>query len=73
VIGRPVRDRSADLDRWAGLLSDSGGERPVAVFVNNRFEGAGFVTAAELRRRLGQPAPDPRSLWPEPPLPGLEL
>jgi uncharacterized protein YecE (DUF72 family) len=74
VIGRPVRDRSADLERWAGLLKgSSGGDRPVAVFVNNRFEGAGFVTAAELRRRLGQPAPDPRSLWPEPPLPGFEL
>jgi uncharacterized protein YecE (DUF72 family) len=73
VIGRPVRDRSADLDRWAGLLAGAQrGERPAAAFANNRFEGAGFVTAAELRRRLGQPAPDPKSHWPEPPLPGLE-
>jgi hypothetical protein len=31
------------------------------------------VTAAELRRRAGQPVPDPRELWPAPPLPGLEL
>lgn len=90
VIGRPVRDRSADLDRWAGLLSSAagdnrptragddlptpaGGDRPAAVFANNRFEGAGFVTAAALRRRLRQPAPDPKSLWPEPPLPGFDL
>ena len=28
---------------------------------------------AALRRRLRQPTPDPRSLWPEPPLPGFEL
>jgi uncharacterized protein YecE (DUF72 family) len=73
VIGRPVRDRSADLDRWARLLATAQrGGRPAAAFANNRFEGAGFVTAAELRRRLGQPAPDPKSRWPEPPLPGLE-
>jgi len=98
AIGRPVRDRSADLDRWAGLLSGAAGdshrtpagndlpapardthptrtagERPAAVFANNRFEGAGFVTAAALRRRLRQPVPDPKSLWPEPPLPGFDL
>jgi uncharacterized protein YecE (DUF72 family) len=74
VIGRPVRDRSADLDRWASLLSSAtGGERPAAAFANNRFEGAGFVTAGELRRRLRQPAPDAKSLWPEPPLPGFDL
>src|SRR6266545_4036405 len=74
VIGRPVRDRSVDLDRWARLLSSAGGgDRPAAAFANNRFEGAGFVTAAELRRRLRQPAPDPKSLWPEPPLPGFDL
>jgi uncharacterized protein YecE (DUF72 family) len=73
VIGRPVRDRSADLDRWARLLAAGGAaERPAAAFANNRFEGAGFVTAAALRRRLGQPAAEPRSLWPAPPLPGLE-
>jgi uncharacterized protein YecE (DUF72 family) len=74
VIGRPVRDRSADLDRWAGLLADPEPRtrRPAAAFANNRFEGAGFDTAAALRRRLGQPSPDPRDLWPEPPLPGLE-
>jgi len=73
VIGRPVRDRSADLDRWTRLLVSSGpAERPAAAFANNRFEGAGFVTAAALRRRLGQPAAEPRSLWPAPPLPGLE-
>jgi uncharacterized protein YecE (DUF72 family) len=72
-IGRPVRDRSHDLDHWAKLLERQGGGRPAAAFANNRFEGAGFVTAAELRRRLGQPAPEPRSLWPEPPLPGMEF
>jgi uncharacterized protein YecE (DUF72 family) len=74
LIGRRVRDRSPDLDRWAGLLSGGGaGDRPVAAFANNRFEGAGFVTAAALRRRLRQPTPDPKSLWPEPPLPGLDV
>jgi uncharacterized protein YecE (DUF72 family) len=75
VVGRSVRDRSADLDRWAGLLAAAGdrpGERPAAAFVNNRFEGAAFDTAAALRRRLGQPTPEPRDLWPAPPLPGLE-
>jgi uncharacterized protein YecE (DUF72 family) len=72
VIGRPVRDRSAELDRWAKLLTAGPPGRPAAAFANNRFEGAGFVTAAALRRRLGQPAPDPKSLWPAPPLPGLE-
>jgi uncharacterized protein YecE (DUF72 family) len=45
--------------------------RPVALFVNNRFEGAAFTTAAALRRRLGQPAADPKAHWPEPPLPGF--
>jgi uncharacterized protein YecE (DUF72 family) len=73
-IGRPVRDRSPALDRWARLLADAGdGARPSAAFANNRFEGAGFVTAAELRRRLRQPVPEPMSLWPEPPLPGFGL
>jgi uncharacterized protein YecE (DUF72 family) len=73
VIGRSVRDRSADLDRWAALLAPAGSSgRPAAAFANNRFEGAAFDTAAALRRRLGQPAPEPRDLWPEPPLPGLE-
>jgi uncharacterized protein YecE (DUF72 family) len=74
VIGRRVRDRSADLDRWARLLTGDGPAtgRPAAAFANNRFEGAAFVTAATLRRRLGQPAPEPMSRWPAPPLPGLE-
>jgi uncharacterized protein YecE (DUF72 family) len=73
VIGRAVRDRSADLDRWAGLLAEAGpGRRPAAAFANNRFEGAGFDTAAALRRRLGQPVTQPHDLWPAPPLPGLE-
>jgi uncharacterized protein YecE (DUF72 family) len=79
VIGRPVRDRAADLDRWAALLATpadgaapSAARRPAAAFANNRFEGAAFDTAAALRRRLGQPAPAPRELWPAPPLPGLE-
>ena len=82
VIGRPVRDRAAELDRWAALLATAapaGGAapaatagRPAAAFANNRFEGAAFDTAAALRRRLGQPAPTPRELWPAPPLPGLE-
>jgi carbamoyltransferase len=31
----------------------------------------GFDTAAALRRRLGQPAVDPRERWPNPPLPGF--
>ena len=77
VIGRPVRDRSADLDRWAALLAMPDGargtaRRPAAAFANNRYEGAAFDTAAALRRRLGQPAVEPRDLWPAPPLPGLE-
>jgi uncharacterized protein YecE (DUF72 family) len=75
VIGRAVRDRSADLDRWARLLAEAGprsGRRPPAAFANNRFEGAAFDTAAALRRRLGQPVTEPRDLWPAPPLPGLE-
>jgi uncharacterized protein YecE (DUF72 family) len=79
VIGRPVRDRAAELDRWAALLATAprtgapvGRPRPAAAFANNRFEGAAFDTAAALRRRLGQPAPAPRELWPAPPLPGLE-
>jgi uncharacterized protein YecE (DUF72 family) len=77
VIGRPVRDRAAELDRWAAVLARSAtgaatAGRPVAAFVNNRFEGAAFDTAAALRRRLGQPAPAPRELWPAPPLLGLE-
>ena len=76
VIGRPVRDRAAELDRWAALLATGadgpGSARPPAAFANNRFEGAAFDTAAALRRRLGQPAPAPRELWPAPPLPGLE-
>jgi uncharacterized protein YecE (DUF72 family) len=62
------------LDRWAELavrVADAG--RPVAVFANNRFEGSGFATAAELRARVGRPAPDPKSLWPAPPLPGFDL
>jgi uncharacterized protein YecE (DUF72 family) len=80
VIGRPVRDRSAELDRWAALLAGAtpghravpASRRPAAAFANNRFEGAAFDTAAALRRRLGQPTPEPRELWPAPPLPGLE-
>jgi uncharacterized protein YecE (DUF72 family) len=83
--GAKVRDLPADLDRWAKLATAAaaGGtaapspgarpeqRRPVALFVNNRFEGAAFTTAIALRRRLGQPAEDPVSHWPEPPLPGL--
>jgi uncharacterized protein YecE (DUF72 family) len=76
VIGRPVRDRAADLDRWAALLAGGAARatarRPAAAFANNRFEGAAFDTAAALRRRLGQRPPAPRELWPAPPLPGLE-
>jgi len=81
VIGRPVRDRAAELDRWAALLARAtpgdgaapvAARRPVAAFANNRFEGAAFDTAAALRRRLGQRAPAPRELWPAPPLPGRE-
>jgi uncharacterized protein YecE (DUF72 family) len=78
VIGRPVRDGAAALDRWAALLATARSAdgpapaRPAAAFANNRFEGAAFDTAAALRRRLGQPAPAPRELWPAPPLPGLE-
>jgi uncharacterized protein YecE (DUF72 family) len=78
VIGRPVRDQAAELDRWAALLAEAArgnggaGRRPTAAFVNNRFEGAAFDTALALRRRLGQPIPRPRDLWPAPPLPGLE-
>jgi uncharacterized protein YecE (DUF72 family) len=76
VIGRPVRDRAADLDRWAALLAGGATRatprRPAAAFANNRFEGAAFDTAAALRRRLGQRPPAPRELWPAPPLPGLE-
>src|SRR5207253_699580 len=71
-IGRPVRDRGAELDRWAGVLLAAGPDRPPpAAFANNRFEGAGFVTAAALRRRLGQPAVEPEERWPNPPIPGL--
>jgi hypothetical protein len=69
-----VRDRGADLDRWAKYLVEAergGSGRPAAAFANNRFEGAGFTTAAALRRRLGQPTPDPQELWPNPPIPGL--
>ena len=78
VIGRPVRGRAAELDRWAALLGratpgdGAAPGRPAAAFANNRFEGAAFDTAAALRRRLGQPTPAPRELWPAPPLPGLE-
>jgi uncharacterized protein YecE (DUF72 family) len=73
-IGRKVRDLSPALDRWAAVAGAEAAQgRDVAIFVNNRYEGAGFVTAAELRRRAGQPVPDPRELWPAPPLPGLEL
>lgn len=75
TIGRPVRDRAADLDRWAALLEAAGprtGGTPAAAFANNRFEGAAFDTAAALRRRLGQPTVAPRERWPAPPLPGLE-
>jgi uncharacterized protein YecE (DUF72 family) len=70
-IGVRRRDLRADLERWAVLAQAEPG-RDVAMFVNNRFEGAAFETAAALRRRLGQPAPDPRELWPAPPLPGME-
>jgi uncharacterized protein YecE (DUF72 family) len=78
VIGRPVRDQAAELERWAALLAEgphrdgAAAGRPAAAFVNNRFEGAAFDTALALRRRLGQPTPAPRELWPAPPLPGLE-
>jgi uncharacterized protein YecE (DUF72 family) len=73
VIGRPVRDHAAELDRWAALLAAARpAGRPAAAFANNRFEGAAFDTAAALRRRLGQRTPEPRELWPAPPLPGLE-
>jgi uncharacterized protein YecE (DUF72 family) len=71
AIGVRRRDLAGALDRWAELAMAERG-RPVALFANNRFEGAAFTTAAELRRRLGRPAPDPRELWPAPPLPGLE-
>jgi uncharacterized protein YecE (DUF72 family) len=71
AIGVRRRDLGETLARWAELARAQAGRR-VAVFTNNRFEGAAFDTALELRRRLGQPAPDPRELWPAPPLPGME-
>jgi hypothetical protein len=61
-----VRHRSWAEPWLAELLAGDG-----AAFANNRFEGAAFATAAALRRRLGQDSPDPRLLWPAPPLPGL--
>jgi uncharacterized protein YecE (DUF72 family) len=80
-VGAKVRDLPGDLDRWVRLATAATGDpalakafeghRPVALFANNRFEGAAFTTAIALRRRLGQPAEDPVSRWPEPPLPGL--
>jgi uncharacterized protein YecE (DUF72 family) len=72
-IGVKRRDRPDALQRWArAALRAAGTGRPVAVFANNRFEGSAFTTAADLRARIGRPAPDPRSLWPAPPLPGFE-
>jgi uncharacterized protein YecE (DUF72 family) len=72
--GTPVRDLAGDLDRWATRLrAAASGHRPAAAFASNPYQGAAaFVTAAALRRRLGKPAPDPRSRWPAPPLPGFD-
>jgi uncharacterized protein YecE (DUF72 family) len=73
-IGVRRRGLADALDRWAELvLRVADADRPVAVFANNRFEGSGFATAADLAARVGRPVPDPRSLWPAPPLPGLEF
>ncbi len=73
AIGAPVRDLGTNLDRWAIRLGQAAtGRRPAAAFANDTYEGAAFVTAAALRRRLGQPTPDPRSRWPAPPLPGFQ-
>jgi uncharacterized protein YecE (DUF72 family) len=73
AIGAPLRDLGTDLDRWAARLGQAAaGRRPAAAFANDTYEGAAFATAAALRRRLGQPAPDPRTRWPAPPLPGME-
>lgn len=69
--GTHARDLDGDVDRWAALALGED-DTPVAIFTNNRFDRAAFETAARLRARVGRPAPDPRSLWPEPPLPGLE-
>jgi uncharacterized protein YecE (DUF72 family) len=73
TTGTPVRDSRADLDWWAARLKKGTTDgRPVAAFVSN-LDGAGFATAAALRHRLGQATPDPRSRWPSPPLPGLDI
>ena len=71
--GRRPRERPADLDRWAALLAEAArqGGGPVAAFASDRFEGAAFLTAAALRRRLGQPVVEPASLWNTQRLPGL--
>ena len=72
-IGVRRRAEPGALDRWAEqAVRVADADRPVAVFANNRFEGSGFATAADLRARSGRPAPEPHSLWPAPPLPGLE-
>jgi uncharacterized protein YecE (DUF72 family) len=73
-IGVRKRDLDGDLEDWAEVaLETAATGRKVALFVNNRFEGAGYDTAARLRARLGRPVPDPHELWPAPPIPGLEL
>jgi len=73
-IGVRRRAEPGALDRWAEqAVRVADADRPVAVFANNRFEGSGFATAAELRARVGRPAPDPKSLWPAPPLPGFDF
>ena len=72
-IGTRRKPQAEALGRWAELaVRVADADRRVAVFTNNRFEGSGFATAADLRARSGRPAPEPHSLWPAPPLPGFE-
>ena len=57
-IGEVVRDRSEDVEKWAGELRDALPDVDAGwVFVNNHYSGFSPHTLAQLYPALGRPAP----------------
>jgi len=62
-------DRAGDLEQWTGDLERALPRvREVYGYFNNHWAGHSPASANEMKRRLGLPAIEPRTRWPQPEL-----